>query len=114
MDQQRAQNARLEVVYEQEFLMTVDPSARDGLWNAMELHKLPPEERDAIPSKAAQRAETEGIYNGPPSFSNLQELEALLLEGIKSGPGRPWNSDALEELKRQVMDRAAQKDSQPE
>jgi hypothetical protein len=81
--------------------------ATDRHWSAIELRKLPPKERDAILSKAAEKAETEDIYSCPPTFSNLEELEALLEEGINSGPGREWNAEELARLKQQVLDRAA-------
>jgi putative addiction module CopG family antidote len=39
-------------------------------------------------------------------FNDNPQLAALLEEGMASAPGRPWSSDVLDELKRQVLDRA--------
>jgi hypothetical protein len=91
--------------------MERDFAGTDKHPSALELRKLPPEERDAILSRAAEIAEVEGIYQGLPTFSNLQEFDALLLEGIDSGPGREWNAAELARLKQLVLDRAAQKGS---
>jgi putative addiction module CopG family antidote len=39
-------------------------------------------------------------------LNDNSQLAALLEEGMASGPGRHWSPDVLDELKRQVLDRA--------
>lgn len=80
--------------------MISNPSAPDGLWTALELRKLPNNERDSILAEAAEKAEKE--YR-----SNHDLTDACDVEALKSGPGRCWNSDVLAKLKQQVFDRAA-------
>lgn len=41
------------------------------------------------------------------TLSENPQLAALLEEGLKSGPGRPWSAAVLQELKQQVLDRSA-------
>lgn len=40
-------------------------------------------------------------------LNDSPQLAALLDEGLESAPGRPWSAAVLQELKQQVLDRAA-------